>query len=413
MAWTLSTWLLFVRIWQLLAAIVAAGMNGFLTARVWREELGLTQAMAILELLICVVLVYTTIVMFVQHTGGRSKRKGWLIAIIVFDILFCAVDLAIVTLLARAGLPDHCRGLTRTGATTIVFDLTPDPSGRPPSPVMTGFGDGSGEQYGRLDPFCGLERSFYVIALALVFTYMLTIVLGSLGIYETSHTKNTKVNELLDSLERAKDDIDLKPLDSASCGSTRAPRFSLGSPLSEGIITRTASLRSTLTSFTASTISHRPNAIARRPVPQMHKDHPPLPSQRPPLPKPGSLTSTGLGGGFVPVPLDEESAETALIADGMQHSQQRSPLQQTQRTGSPSSSQYHQQQGMPMLPEEEQTAESALVSDGMRPEPMLPPYEPPRGQHMLGHGEESNDMRLSEYVKGGTRAQDMKDEGRY
>jgi len=66
-----------------------------------------------------------------------------------------------------------------------------------------------------------------------------------------------------------------------------------------------------------------------------------------------------------------------------------------------------------MLLEEEQTAESALVSDGMRPEPMLPPYEPPQGRHMAGHGGESNDMRLSEYVKGGTRAQDMKDDGGY
>jgi len=167
MAWTLSTWLLFVRIWQLLAATVAAGMNGFLTARVWKEELGLTQAMAILELLICVVLVYTTIVMFVQHTGGRSKRKGWLIAVIIFDISFCAIDLAIVTLLARAGLPDHCRGLTGQAMSTIVFDLNDD-SSRPSTPAIVGFGDGSQEQFGRLDPFCGLERSFYVIALALV-----------------------------------------------------------------------------------------------------------------------------------------------------------------------------------------------------------------------------------------------------
>lgn len=67
---------------------------------------------------------------------------------------------------------------------------------------------------------------------------------------------------------------------------------------------------------------------------------------------------------------------------------------------------------MPMLLEEDQAADSALVSDGMRPEPTLPPYEPGSSQ-MLGHGTESNDMRLSEYVKGQDRAQDMKDSGRY
>jgi len=67
---------------------------------------------------------------------------------------------------------------------------------------------------------------------------------------------------------------------------------------------------------------------------------------------------------------------------------------------------------MPMLLEEE-SADSALVSDGMRPsEPMLPPYEP-GSSRMTGHGVESNDMRLSEYVKGETQAQDMKDSGRY
>jgi hypothetical protein len=262
------------------------------------------------------------------------------------------------------------------------------------------------------------QKSFSYASLSIntrvSFTYILTIVLASLGVYETSHTKNTKVNEVLDSLERARDEVDLKLLDSASAssGPTHSSRISVASPPSEGIITRTASLRSTLTSFTASTTSHRPNAIARRPVPQAQQDPlPPLPAQQP---KPSSPTHTKLALGFVPVPLDEESAEAALVTDGMQHSQHQLPSQQHRRVGSSSQHHHHQQQGMPMLLEEEQTAESALVSDGIRPEPMLPHYEPPQGRHMmLGHGSESNEMRLSEYVKGGTRAQNMKDEGRY
>ena len=114
----------------------------------------------------------------------------------------------------------------------------------------------------------------------------------------------------------------------------------------------------------------------------------------------------GMGAGFTPIPLDEDSAEAALVADGMQHQPHRS-----HRRGASASN----PQGipMPMLLEEEAAAESALVSDGMRPsEPMLPPYEP-GSSRMTGHGTESNDMRLSEYVKGETRAQDMKDSGRY
>jgi hypothetical protein len=47
---------------------------------------------------------------------------------------------------------------------------------------------------------------------------------------------------------------------------------------------------------------------------------------------------------------------------------------------------------------------------------MLPQYMsvPLSGPGMAGHGgEESNEMRLSGYVKGETRAQDMKDSGQY
>lgn len=78
----------------------------------------------------------------------------------------------------------------------------------------------------------------------------------------------------------------------------------------------------------------------------------------------------------------------------------------------------------------EAEAEAAMVTDGYpQPSagavarvgsigsagfPALPPYTPRPSAHrymMEGHGNESNEMRLSEYVKGQTRAQDMKDAG--
>lgn len=67
---------------------------------------------------------------------------------------------------------------------------------------------------------------------------------------------------------------------------------------------------------------------------------------------------------------------------------------------------------------EDQEAVAAMVMDGSRfnAEPGMavpPPYSPGRRPGMTGHGSESNDMRLSEYVKGGTRAQDMKDSSRF
>lgn len=87
----------------------------------------------------------------------------------------------------------------------------------------------------------------------------------------------------------------------------------------------------------------------------------------------------------------------ALVADGMQHHRGHHQEQQLR---------------MPILIEEEPSENAALVSDGMRPMPMLPPYSPGSAR-MVGHADEGNDMRLSGYVKGETRAQNMKDSGRY
>lgn len=64
-------------------------------------------------------------------------------------------------------------------------------------------------------------------------------------------------------------------------------------------------------------------------------------------------------------------------------------------------------------------ANMAMVSDGSRYNgsvqnencSQLPPYSPGNMRTMTGHGNENNDIRLSEYVKGETRAQDMKDGG--
>lgn len=64
------------------------------------------------------------------------------------------------------------------------------------------------------------------------------------------------------------------------------------------------------------------------------------------------------------------------------------------------------------------SANLAMVADGSRYTPQqhhqpdnnqLPPYSPGNMRNMHGHGVESNDIRLSEYVKGATAAQDMKD----
>jgi hypothetical protein len=79
-----------------------------------------------------------------------------------------------------------------------------------------------------------------------------------------------------------------------------------------------------------------------------------------------------------------------------------------------------------ILSSTEMHANLAMITDGSRYSPQqinnnnnnnsqnqLPPYSPGNHRRMNGHGDESNEIRLSEYVKGATRAQEMKDGGGY
>jgi hypothetical protein len=61
----------------------------------------------------CLVLGYSILAIVLQHTGRRSKKTRWLTASIVCDVLLSAVLLGVVNVLARAGLPVHCGGMTR------------------------------------------------------------------------------------------------------------------------------------------------------------------------------------------------------------------------------------------------------------------------------------------------------------
>lgn len=232
---------------------------------------------------------------------------------------------------------------------------------------------------------------------------------------------------MVDSLERA-DGIQLKLVDSPV--SSEEPR-SLDphpAPPSEGIITRTTSLRSTLTTSTTAVTPPRTGASAVPSVPRRPLSRPPtLPPRRPVpstslVPPSRGANNPELGFASPPPPLpssprpslgEDENAEAALVTDGMMR--HLPPVQHHQHY------QHHRHQSsqpvapfprMPMLSEEDQSADAALVSDGMRPsDPSLPPYQP-GNRRMSGHSGD-NEMRLSGYVKGQTRAQNMKDSGNY
>ncbi|KAK4190760.1 hypothetical protein QBC35DRAFT_54188 [Podospora australis] len=426
MAWQSRTITLLVlaRAFQLIGALASAGLHGFVTIYIHTKQLGLTSHMIVLELLICILLVYTTLAILLQATGKRSSIKPWLVTFIVLDVLFCGMVLSIVSILARAGLPMHCAGMARSDLGIPVF------------------GDGTLGSYGQLDKYCGLERSYYSIANALVFTYILTIVLAVIRIMEQNKPDPRFNNE--------DEEINLKVLSQdfevpSPASETRpesSDRHPPPAPPSEGIITRTASLRSTFTATTTSTSSHGRshssvtaapfpvNSIPRRPV-GSSPAAPPLPPR----------VSSNAGIGFTPIPLDDDSAEAALVSDGMRHQRQQShhhlhqvprmPMLPEEDTDShsphsPHSPHHHhhhhhhhdhlglvsdsgndskpRQSSEPMLLRQDQIvtsdADHALVSDGMRPSvPNLPPYEP-GNQRMPGHGEGRDDLRISGYSKG-------------
>ncbi|KAB5566403.1 hypothetical protein GE09DRAFT_1218665 [Coniochaeta sp. 2T2.1] len=400
-------------------------MNGFLLAWIHVKDLGLKQNIVVLELMIAIMFLYSLLALGVIHSQGRSKRAGWLAFFIVGDVLNIGLAVGLITVLARAGLPIICVGLTHVG-----FGLErPDPEF-----TTIGFSDGQAGHKGKLDKLCTLERSVYFIAVGLVFNFMATIVLAVLRICEGSYTRTSKVSELLNSLERADDKEYQSPL------LMTAPRFI--PPPSEGIITRQTSLRSVATTHVGTAHHGSPPAIPRRPVP--------------------NRTSALI----MPSPINEESETRddhdndgeeygALVADGMRHEpqqqgrlhldtavahrevarqQQHTPIQEASDRFSVSEEAGVVADGMRYVrddhdgndyrprrqeahivplstapPLDEESA--ALVSDGSRPMPNLPPYTPGGSSTAGPRRAEDGGVRLNGHGGAQPRVQDMKPSG--
>ncbi|KAH6617875.1 hypothetical protein B0J18DRAFT_468216 [Chaetomium sp. MPI-SDFR-AT-0129] len=405
MGWNISQWLAFARAIQMLGALIAVGSFGYVTVRLNNTTHGVSKQTMVLEMLACFLLGYSILSIVLQHTGRRSKKTRWLTFTVVFDVFLSTILLGIINVLARGGLPMHCAGMTRPDLDPTIVPL--------PGFTTIGFSDEGPGRRGELDDLCQYVTPYYAVANFLIFTYIFTITATVLRILESKYTKNTKVNEMLDSLERS-GDVSMKIMEPPS-PLEELPRPNFAPPPSEGIMTRTASLRSTFTAATSVAPTHTGGSgvsvIPRRPI---GGSAPPALPRRP-IPPPASpsssRTAANPGTGFVPVPLDDDdSAEAALVSDGMRH--QPPPQLQNQHQRIPSRDYHAPFPRMPMLTEEDQSADAALVSDGMQPgDHTLPPYHP-GNRRMSGHGGD-NDTRLSGYVKGQTRAQNMKDSGGY
>ncbi|KAK0672999.1 hypothetical protein QBC41DRAFT_152483 [Cercophora samala] len=380
MGWgSYSKWLAFARALQLIAALVSTALHGFTTIWIHVKKLGMTHHTVILELLIVIITVYTTVAILVQHCGWRAITKPWLICFVLLDLIFCAMTMAIISVLAWNGLPVSCVGLTRKEY------LPGDASWEYRSGYSTNrFTDGSYDLPGELDKFCPLERAYFGFANALVFFYIATIVLNIVRIFELKYIKigNSGEDEEVN-LKAVKDIEQPSPISSTVRVNLAPP-----APPSEGIVSRTASLRSTTTTSTSrptySAVPARAHTVAipRRPVGAG-----------------GAVRSPHRHSGFDSfnrVSLDEDSdnAEAALVSDGMRHQHQHRESPSRDYPPHPPHQQHyphpHNHHRMPSLLEEDQMTttsdmDHALVSDGMRPSaPMLPPYQPGNRRTSIG-----------------------------
>ncbi|KAI1387832.1 uncharacterized protein F4822DRAFT_293660 [Hypoxylon trugodes] len=379
--WSLSRWLLFARLLQVSSTLITAVMNGFLLVYIHVNHLGLAMSMFCLEMMACVALIYSGIVLLMQHGGSPRRRfnTGLIATFVAGDIVFNGMMLAIITVLAHSGLPTDCHGLTRTDMEDgdAPFD---DPS--TPGFETTRFGDVDQHIKGQLDKYCPLERGFYFIAAALVFTYMLTVTLGVLRIFERRWSQGRK-----DTRFASIDDIQLHHIQPKSPPPLPPRDMENAAPPTEGVLTPTSRVNPPL----------QTQGFGSSENVGLHRERP-IFATTPSQPFPISPVS----------PASPMSQVSPISPTTHQH---RSFIAST---GVPGTS----MGDVMMNHSTDPAAEAAMITDGYRHQPQpgmssLPPYSPgqSRGQFMDGHGNESNEMRLSEYVKGETRAQNIKDTG--
>ncbi|KAK8855764.1 hypothetical protein PGQ11_011676 [Apiospora arundinis] len=338
--------------------------------------------MSALEIMTCTILIYTAIVLLVQHTGKRRlrARTSLIVPFVVGDVIFTGLMLGIITILARTGVPSNCAGLTRSDYKDN--DAKYDP---PDDYDTIRFGDGSTRNKGVLDKYCALERAYYFISVAMVFSYMITVTLSILRICEGLYTRNNVVEERLanaNGLYRFKSNRSNKVRGMSTPSQSRSPT----SPLHDGV-TSSPTFSSGGSSFPRLERRQTLQQMAPLPQPQPQQQQQ---QQHHPIPSPTTTTAAAAAVAIDPARegllRDDESedqeaeAEAAMVADGYRPQ------------GAHTYANSHSQEGMGM--------------------PVLPPYTPGEASRfMAGHGDESNEMRLSDYVKGQTRAQREKDHG--
>lgn len=261
---------------------------------------------------------------------------------------------------------------------------------------------------GTLDQYCGMERAFYFIALCMMYvhhisigifamhstntrrslSYIITIILSVVRVCQLQMHSKEDVEKLLKDREEM---INLEhKIQDQEAASTPSPAQNASPvvPQGNGGFAATNSRPNTTQRPTSRTTHHATPSSSSRPA------------------RPGLRYADSMPG---------PSSSSSSSYRARQPAEPVSPLSPDSPISTAAALPHDR--GF-ILSATDVSANLAMVADGSRYTPQhmqpvdhnqLPPYSPGNMRGMHGHGGESNDIRLSEYVKGATAAQDMKD----
>lgn len=386
MGWDLSSWYGLVRCLQILSSLAAGVLQGVLLGYITINRLGPAQSLPVLQGMMTSSLLYSILALALIRTGKRGQKTPWLVAAILGDLVFIGILLAEITILSQAGLPAHCGGLTRS-------NYLPEDSKETPKPGYNSirFSNQFGGNKGELDRYCAMSRGFFIIAIALVFNFIGSIIVEVLMVTAGSYTKNSKVELQIQNAIRDAEKARSKPTSLASISGRQQHHQQNILAISPGAAA--AAGPSNEAEIGPAHPAHPARGHHQLPHAVRHDS-----SSAHTLPSPVSPVTPHLHRYNAPPTMPAVYGDQTVASSSS--SAARSPVR-TNNFG------YE-------TPEEEAAA-AALITDGSRADPDaarsgLPPrYTPGTLYPMSGHADETNEMRLSDYVKGETRAQNMKD----
>lgn len=403
MGWELARWIVSVRSLQLMGSFIPGALNGWLLYWIDHKGITLAQSMIILQILITLLFSYTLLSLVVMHGYKFAQRPQWMTGSVCFDVVFCFLAVAIISILGIAGVPDNCSGLSITVNITSPSVSKQDRIGLEHSGFNAmGFTDEKGPNRGTLDQYCGMERAFYFFTLAIILSFIFIIIMSVISVCQMRMYSKKELHDLLQERENM---IKLEyKIQEQEALSTPTPTQNM-SPVAP----------QSNDGFPAN--NTRPNSLSR-PMSRTTYQTTPSSSSRP--------TRPGLRYAADSIPGPSSSSSSSYRGRGQQqqphHNEPVSPLSPDSPVPSSSIAPLPHDRGF-ILSATDVSANLAMVADGSRGYTPgqshahqaagaveLPPYSPGNNMRaMHGHGGESNDIRLSEYVKGATAAQDMKD----